>query len=290
MTYPNPDNGALPAHKGGVHEKTLLWLMAGLVFFFVAFHVSPLWNFDFIIWFAALMAVFGALGFINASLMVGYKKAFIFMGIAAVIGFSAEQVGIWTGLIFGPYHYTNLLNPKLIDVPWVIPFAWFAAVYFAHVITNLIVRATPVMKSAGLAQTAAMAVLTALVATGFDVAIDPTMSHPEVAAWVWEGMSPTEGYMGVPFKNFQGWVITAFLIDFLYRLISGRMTDKPISDRRRQASLYTIAIWVGLAFGYMLIGKPVATQLIAVFVMALPAFLALMNLYARAWNRQAIGG
>lgn len=264
--------------------------MAALVFFFVAFHISPLWHFSFLIWFGALMALFAIVGFINASLMVGYKKAALFVALGAIIGFCFEQVGIWTGAIFGPYHYTALLGPKLIDVPWVIPFSWFAAVYFAHVLTNLIIRATPVMKPVGLVQTAGMSLLTALIATGFDVAIDPTMSHPEVAAWIWDGMTPAEGYFGVPFKNFQGWVITAFLIDFLYRLIAPRLADAPISDRRRQASLYAIAMWLGLAFGFMLIGMPIATQLIAVFVMALPAFLALMNLYARAWNKGAVGG
>ena len=269
---------------GGAQEKGLLIALAALALFFIAFHVSPLWNWSFLIWFKGLMIVLAITGIINASLLLGYKKAFIFLVIAAVIGYSMEQIGIWTGAIFGPYTYTPLLGAKIIDVPWVIPLCWFAVVYFAHVITNLIVHANPVAKENTLGKTAIMAVLTALVATGLDLSLDPAMSHKEIGAWIW-----TDGgeYMGVPFKNFQGWVITAFLMDFIFRMVTKRFISRPISDRTRFVALFAILMWAGLGIGYMLIGNPVATQLISVFAIVLPAMLAAANLYMRAWNVRA---
>lgn len=273
------------AHIGGTQEKGLLIALAVLMLFFIAFHVSPLWNWSFLIWFEGLMALLALLGFINASLLLGYRKAITFLVIAAIIGYSMEQYGIWTGSIFGPYTYTEKLGFKIIDVPWVIPLCWFAVIYFAHVLTNLIVHANPVAKENTLGKTAIMAVLTALVATGLDLALDPAMSHPEIAAWIW-----TDGgeYMGVPFKNFQGWIITAFLMDFIFRMVTKRFKSRPISDNARFVALFAILAWASLGIGYMLIGNPVSTQLISVFSILLPAMLAAANLYMRAWNKQAV--
>ena len=268
----------------GTQEKGLLIALVIAALFFVAFHVSPLWNWSFLIWFKGLMILLAIVGVINASLLLGYRKALIFLVIAAVIGYSMEQIGIWTGAIFGPYTYTPLLGAKIIDVPWVIPLCWFAVVYFAHVITNLIVHANPVAKESTLGKTAIMAVLTAFVATGLDLSLDPAMSSAPVEAWIW-----TDGgeYMGVPFKNFQGWVITAFLMDFIFRMVTKRFKSRPISDRYRFVALFAILAWAGLGIGYMLIGNPVSTQLVSVFAIVLPAMLAAANLYMRAWNVRA---
>lgn len=269
------------------HEKTLYGLMAVGLFFLLAFHVSPFWKISYLFWYKGMLAMLGLVGFINAAQLLGYKKAGVYLALAACIGFSMEQIGIWTGWVFGPYTYTDKLGPKLIDVPYVIPFAWFAVIYFAHVIANLILRASPIARDKGMVESAIVALLTAFIATGLDMALDPAMSHPTINAWVW-----TEGgaYMGVPFKNFQGWVLTAFLIDFLFRVYSQRVSDAGIarSYSVRTIALFAIAGWMGLGLGFMVIGFPVQTQLIAVFTVMLPGALALANLYMRAWNPQAI--
>jgi uncharacterized membrane protein len=261
-----------------LHEITLLGAMLLVASAVVAFHVSPLWQWSHLIWFTPMMAGLAIVAFLNASLLLGYRNAFVFLLLGATIGYAAEQFGIWTGLVFGPYRYTDKLGFKLIDVPWVIPLCWFAIVYFAHVLTNVIVHTHPVARARDVF---ILAAVTALVATGFDVAMDPAMSHPEIQAWVWL----TGGdYMGVPFKNFQGWFLTAFLIDLLYRGYAMREGIQPIGTRYRLATLTMLVVWGALGFGYMLIGLPVATQLIAVFTIMLPALLGLVSLYLRAWN------
>jgi uncharacterized membrane protein len=277
-----PEDGS---NSKSSHEKILLFLTGLGVFFVVAFHVSPLWDYSFLIWFELLMALMATVAFFNSALLLGVRNTLIFLALAAGTGYLAEQVGIWTGAIFGPYYYTEKLGFKIIDVPWVIPLCWFAVVYFAHVLTNLIAHAHPVAQENKFSHALVLAGITAFIATGFDVAIDPTMSHKEVAAWVW-----TEGgdYMGVPFKNYQGWVITSFLIDLAFRLLSLRISKRPISSRNRTAALYVIVAWSGMGAGYILIGMPVATQLIAVFTMSLPACIALASLYTRAWNTETV--
>lgn len=262
-------------------EKWLIILMVLGIIFALAFHVSPFWKWSYLISFKLLMAGLAAAAFINASLLLGYKKAAVFLALGAVIGFSMEQIGIWTGAVFGPYTYSAELGAKIIDVPWVIPLCWFAAVYFAHVLANLIIHARPEAREKTVSRAAIMAILTALIATGLDLALDPAMSHKVINAWHW-----TDGgqYMGVPFKNFQGWVLTAFLIDFLFRLYTKRQPAQPISEKYKLISNFAVLAWVGLGIGYMVIGLPVSTQLIAVFSVLLPGFLALTSLYGRSWD------
>lgn len=255
----------------GREENILLVLMGVSAFFFIAFHVSPLWELAYHIWFVGMMAALALVAIINASLIAGYRNALVFLALGVTIGFSVEQFGIATGLIFGPYVYTEKLLPKIVDVPLVIPFCWFAVVYLAHVLANLILTGMPNTSERKLWRLATLSAVTAFVATGFDVAIDPLMSHRKVEAWIW-----TEGgdYFGVPFRNFQGWVITAFIIDLGYRLFVRSFGAHPIAGNANWAGYWAIGAWAGLAVGFILIATPVETQLIAVFAVFLPALMA----------------
>lgn len=272
-----------PGPSGAPARSDRILQVASAVVFicYVAFHVSPFWELSPLIWFLGAMATLAVLAFINAVLVSGWWRAAVFLAVAACIGFAAEQVGIWTGLIFGPYDYTEKLGLKLIDVPLVIPLCWFAVVYFAHTLVNIIVMGTPTCGRPSLRQVALLAVGTALVATGFDAAIDPMMSHPDVNAWNW-----TQGgaYFGVPFRNFQGWLATVFVIDLVFRLFARRHAERPSPYQENWAARWAVAAWAGLGFGVMVIGFPIETQLVAVFCLLLPALLAIARQLAPDWT------
>jgi hypothetical protein len=59
---------------------------------------------------------------------------------------------------------------------------------------------------------------------------------------------------------------------------------QPISLKYRLAALTVLLVWGALGLGYMLIGLPVATQLIAIFTIVLSAILALVSLHLRDWK------
>ncbi|MEI9965945.1 MAG: carotenoid biosynthesis protein [Caulobacteraceae bacterium] len=46
-----------------------------------------------------------------------------------VISFIMEEAGVRTGLVFGHYHYSDLLGHRLGHVPLLIPLGWFMMVY-----------------------------------------------------------------------------------------------------------------------------------------------------------------
>jgi uncharacterized membrane protein len=48
-----------------------------------------------------------------------------------------ESVGVATGLVYDPYHYTNKLGPLFLGlVPYLIPMAWFMMSYPSFVIAD----------------------------------------------------------------------------------------------------------------------------------------------------------
>jgi uncharacterized membrane protein len=57
----------------------------------------------------------------HAVYALGPRHAGIFFVGSAVVSWAFEQAGVATGLVYGPYHYTSLLGPKLGDVPILIP-------------------------------------------------------------------------------------------------------------------------------------------------------------------------
>lgn len=252
-------------------EMILLVVMGIGALSFIAFHVSPLWGLSHLIWFGGFMALLAFLAFINASLLSGYRNAAVFLALGAIIGFTMEKIGVETGLVFGQYVYSDKLGTKLSGVPYVIPLCWFGVVYFAHVLTNLIINGHPAARKATAIDTAGLALITALIATGFDVAVDPVMSHKNVETWIW-----TDGgeFFGVPFRNFQGWLVTSFLIDVIYRTFTARAGSRPVTQKPGLAVLCAICAWAGLAVGFMLISQPVESQMIAVFTILVPAIIA----------------
>jgi bisanhydrobacterioruberin hydratase len=64
------------------------------------------------------------------------KRFFIFLIIVCIIGFSAEVIGVNTGILFGEYSYGDVLGTKVLNVPLVIAVNWFNIIYCAGMITQ----------------------------------------------------------------------------------------------------------------------------------------------------------
>jgi uncharacterized membrane protein len=155
----------------------------------------------------------------HASVALGLRLALAFFGITTVTSWIFEQVGVVTGLIYGPYHYTATLGPWLGSVPILIPLAWFVLLYPSFVVTNLVVGGWPAGTAGGRGNLVAPALVVALVMTALDLVIDPVLSGPTVGAWVWERGGP---YYGVPVQNSAGWMVTAFTVCYLYYSLERR--------------------------------------------------------------------
>jgi lycopene beta-cyclase len=110
----------------------------------------------------------------------------------------AEWIGISTGLPFGLYHYTNLLQPQLAGVPVLIPVAWLMMLPCAWAV------------AAGLVSPRRrwlFAAVSGLAFTAWDFYLDPQM----VANQLWTWTQPGE-YFGIPLLNMAGWWLVSSLI------------------------------------------------------------------------------
>lgn len=131
-----------------------------------------------------------------------------------------ESVGVATGLVYGPYHYTDQLGLKFLGlVPYIIPLAWFMMMYASFLIARSL---TPKVKN-HFTQLILIAAVGGVVMTSWDLVTDPLM----VAGgnWIWEIKG---AYFGIPLQNFFGWWLTTFVTFALFLLIWPAQTNRRI--------------------------------------------------------------
>lgn len=149
----------------------------------------------------------------HASLRRNWRAALTLFAISFVVSLAFESIGVATGLVYGPYHYTAKLGLKFLNlVPYIIPAAWFMMMYPSLVIAE---RISP--QQNGWTRGLTVAALGGIIMTAWDVVMDPMMVRG--GHWVWEVDGP---YFGIPLQNYWGWWLTTFTVFFIYWLATKR--------------------------------------------------------------------
>ena len=177
--------------------------------------------------------------FLHAGQNLGWRRASLLLVVVFVVSISFESIGVLTGAIYGPYHYTDRLGPKFLGlVPYIIPVAWFMMMYASLAIAEHLI---PNHHAALAERRLLVSAVGAMIMTAWDLALDPLM----VAGghWVWE----VEGaYFGIPLKNFWGWWLTSFVSLQVFQMLAGLIKrDAPAEDPAPYR-------WV--VFSYLIIG------------------------------------
>lgn len=133
---------------------------------------------------------------LHSSKYWGAERTLLYVFSAMILGYSAEFIGINTGLVFGDYHY-NVDNPGIIfGVPYFIPVQYAYLLYG----TNMLCIAIS-SKLLNRHHVWMLAILTGVILTLKDLCTDPIKSTVE-HIWIW----PHGGvYFGEPVHNFVGW-------------------------------------------------------------------------------------
>jgi putative membrane protein len=153
---------------------------------------------------------------LHASLRWNWRAALTLFVISFVVSLAFESLGVATGLVYGPYHYTDTLGPKFLGlVPYLIPAAWFMMMYPSLVIAE---RIAP--RTSGWARGLSVAALGGIVMTAWDVVMDPMMVRG--GHWVWEVKG---AYFGIPLQNYWGWWLTTFSVFLVHWLVTRRNSD-----------------------------------------------------------------
>lgn len=120
----------------------------------------------------------------------------LFMGLAWLIGYGSEWLGVHTGLLFGHYTYGPTLGLKLWDIPLLIGVNWLMLVYSAgHLSCRIFSHWLP------------QAITGALLMVLLDVLIEPVAITLDF--WTWKDNE-------IPFSNFIGWFGVALLLQIYF--------------------------------------------------------------------------
>ncbi len=245
-------------------------IIANIVFYWVALPAPG--NIGFVL-------AFTAFSLLHGGLTLGGRRVVLFFALTVIISYIMEEVGVRTGLVFGPYHYSDMLGPKLSNVPLLIPLGWFMMIYPSWVVAQALLRGSDTRGPVGIV---ALALLAALAMTGWDMVMDPPMViHGN---WIWEQGGP---YFGVPLHNYFGWVLTTFLVYLAFDLVD-RATAKRDGAAYRFGGVFAVlpvVVYTLFSLEYVVPGRQPPLILIAVFTMLLPGALALLRLVLPAEKR-----
>lgn len=116
-----------------------------------------------------------------------------------LLGWVAEFIGTRTGLPFGRYHYTDVMQPQIHRVPAAIPAAWLMMMPPSWAIAEVAVPGSSWWLGAVVAGAAF---------TAWDIYLDPHLVN-----WrFWEWDDHGRFYLGIPLTNFLGWFLWATVI------------------------------------------------------------------------------
>jgi uncharacterized membrane protein len=206
----------------------------------------------------------------------GCRFTALFFLVSAVVSYLMEETGVRTGLIYGRYHYSDVLGAKLGHVPIIIPLAWFMMIYPSWRVAKALLSGIDAGSVAGITS---QAIAGALVMTAWDVVMDPGMAAG--GNWVWEDGG---SYFGVPRHNYLGWLITTFLVYW----IAGWLVRHPKPSSEPVFKALPILVYAFFALRYVVSSHVPALQVVALFSMGTPAILAMLRVFLVGPNRLQI--
>ena len=157
---------------------------------------------------------FVSAAFIHAFATTCFRDAMVLLIAAVTIGAAMEYSSLSWRFPFGAHYRYHPDLPQVFALPWFIPLSWYAL----SAVPLVFLRSYEV-RNRGLSHRVLKSFLCAIVLTSGDLLLDPLAVSFE--AWQWKPAGP---YYGVPLENFLGWLITGFVIYFVYFSVdSGRL-------------------------------------------------------------------
>jgi putative membrane protein len=129
-------------------------------------------------------------------LRTGNRTSFVWCITTFTITYFAEIIGVKTGVLFGTYHYGDILGFKLLGVPLIIGINWMLVILGSIALTQQITQ-----------NVLLTSLITGLLAVAFDYILEPVAIS--LGYWHWSGGTP-------PFKNYCTWFVLVFLSTLLY--------------------------------------------------------------------------
>ncbi|MFJ7678869.1 carotenoid biosynthesis protein [Peribacillus sp. NPDC097206] len=237
-----------------LYKVFLFWYACGIIL--LSFDWIPPW----LEWANAMFLVLaGLLGVIFFIKKFNWQYGLLISSVIFSSSFLIEYLGSAYSILFGQYGYTEKFAPNLFGVPIAIGFAWLMVMGTSHVLAKKIVPHGGLL----------YAIVGGCIAVVIDLIIDP-VSYKVKQYWLWE---ETGVYYGIPFSNFVGWFLVAFVLHLflLFILKWKKDTNQNIRWEKRMVLLFALMIGMFILLG--LLGKlwlaSSLTALLASFILLL---------------------
>ncbi|HLK55688.1 MAG TPA: carotenoid biosynthesis protein, partial [Chthonomonadaceae bacterium] len=159
-----PSRGLAP----GYYRSALLW---GLALLYAAARVAQAYPEKLpmvvIVGVHVLPALLFAL--VHGAIRYGVRGVLAFIGICIVIGNLSENLSIATGFPFGHYHFTDVMGPKILQVPILLGLAYIGIGYVSWTLAEILLR-----NRAGVMTTPLVA---ACIMVSWDLSMDPIWAN-----------------------------------------------------------------------------------------------------------------
>lgn len=126
------------------------------------------------------------------------KSAGIIAFTILILAFVIELVGVKTGLPFGSYSYTKMLEPALFGVPLAITLSWFTIAVNAYLVARFFVSGSKKIF---------ILVVSAVIILAIDFLLEPFASSIN-GYWVWNTGN-------IPVQNYISWFVTGIVFAYL---------------------------------------------------------------------------
>jgi putative membrane protein len=211
---------------------------------------------------------------LHAGQCLGWREAPTLLVLCFTISLLFESVGVATGLVYGPYHYSDSLGPKFLGlVPYLIPLAWFMMMYPSFLVARALVSAS--MRR--LSRSISIAALGGIIMTAWDMVMDPVMVS--AGHWVWDKPG---AYFGVPLQNYWGWWLTTFVIFLIFLVL---WPDAALRSNRQQP--YAWERWAYVTYIVTGLSSVVVAASIHLEGPALAGFFAMTPWLLMAWQKNS---
>jgi uncharacterized membrane protein len=194
-------------------------------------------------WPEALLLLLATAGTLSAlTRQLPLQNVLLAAVVIALMGGTAHALGVKLGIPFGPFVFGPDAGPRLFKtLPWSLPLIWVVAILNSRGVARLILRPWRKVRSYGFW----LIGLTALLTTGFDLALDPYAARVE-RYWLWLPTKFPATWQGAPLVNFLSWATVALLM--LAFVTPALINKNPV---RRPPDFHPLAVWLGalLLFG-----------------------------------------
>lgn len=185
--------------------------------------------------------------FVHGAHIYRVRGVIVFSTVCLASGAFFESLSLRTGFPFGHYRFTDLMGPKLFDLPVLLVLAYLGMGYLSWVVALVMLDSHEGPLSGK--KIILLPLLASFAMTAWDLSMDPIWADVD-GAWVWRDGGV---YFGVPISNFLGWLLTAYVF---YQLFALYLSKKPVAPPRINDCRLAILFYAISAAGNLLVVVP----------------------------------